>query len=188
MMVPSAQASNIPSRRALFLAFLKIGLLGFGGVAAWVRRIVVEERHWLGDREFSELLGIANVLPGANTVNMAILLGDRYRGLTGALAALTGLLAMPLTILLGIASLYDHFATLPALNNALSGAAAATAGLIIGTATKILRSIWPDAHVLPIAAIVFLAIGYFRLPFAPTIACLVPVSLAATVLLSRRRS
>ncbi|ACB95155.1 chromate transporter [Beijerinckia indica] len=177
-----------PSRRALFLAFLKIGLLGFGGVAAWVRRIVVEERQWLNDRDFAELLGFASVLPGANTVNIAILLGDRYRGLSGVFAALSGLLAAPLLIMLLLAVIYDHFSTLPAVNNAMAGAAAATAGLIIGTAIKVLRSIWKDAHVLPVACAVFVAVGLFRLPFVPTLACLVPLSLFATVLATRKKA
>ena len=96
---PPPGPSRAASRRALFAAFFKIGLCGFGGVSGWVRPIIVEERRWLNDLEFAELLGAASVLPGANTVNLAIMLGDRFQGASGAATAVAGLLFAPLAIL-----------------------------------------------------------------------------------------
>ena len=52
------------TRSSLFLAFLKMGLLGFGGVMPWARRVIVDERGWLADREFAELIGMCQILPG----------------------------------------------------------------------------------------------------------------------------
>jgi chromate transporter len=52
------------SSTELFLGFLKIGLLGFGGVAPWARHVIIEERRWLTDKEFAEILGVGQILPG----------------------------------------------------------------------------------------------------------------------------
>jgi Chromate transport protein ChrA len=95
------------------LAFLKIGVLGFGGVAAWARHVLVVERRFLDGRAFAEDFGLASSLPGANTVNLSVMLGDRFCGVSGAIAALTGLMGAPLVILAAIASLYARFGDLP---------------------------------------------------------------------------
>src|SRR5476649_955776 len=100
------------SRSELFLGFAKIGLLGFGGVAPWARHIIVQERRWLTEREYASILGIGQVLPGPNTVNSSIIIGDRFQGTPGAAIALVGLLCMPVTVLIGIALVYDRIANL----------------------------------------------------------------------------
>ena len=53
------------SKRELFFGFLKIGLLGFGGIAPWARHVIVEERQWVTDKEFAAILGVGQILPGA---------------------------------------------------------------------------------------------------------------------------
>lgn len=170
----------------LFRAFLKVGLLGFGGVAAWVRQILVEERHWLSDPEFAEWLGIASILPGANTVNIAVMLGDRSQGFSGAIAALSGLLLAPLLILIGFAALYTRFSGALAVERAMEGAAAATAGLVIGNACKMLRNMKPDKMALILAAVTFLSAGLLRLPSASVLCVIAPVSLVIGLLTTTR--
>ncbi|WP_036257443.1 chromate transporter [Methylocapsa aurea] len=190
-MIPASpsprQCATIVSHRALFTAFFKIGVLGFGGVTGWVRQIVVEERGFLDDREFAELLGVAHVLPGANTVNLATMLGDRYNGASGAAAALLGLLIAPILILIAVVSLYDRFAALPDVQGALGGAAAATAGLMIGNAYKMVRAIRRDAAAILIAGAAFLAAGVLHLPLVATLATLIPASILAVAVVERRR-
>ena len=88
------------SRTELFLGFAKIGLLGFGGVAPWARHIIVGERRWLSEREYASILGVGQVLPGPNTVNSAIIIGDHFQGTAGALLAVVGLLCTPITVLI----------------------------------------------------------------------------------------
>lgn len=170
--------SRAASRRALFAAFFKIGLCGFGGVSGWVRPIIVEERRWLNDLEFAELLGAASVLPGANTVNLAIMLGDRFQGASGAATAVAGLLFAPLAILVLVASLYDQFAAQPAVRAALAGAAAATAGLVLGNAYKLLKAVAGDARAILIAALTFALTAILHLSLMTTLAVAVPCSLA----------
>ena len=72
-----------PSRADLFLTYGKIGLIGFGGINAWARRVLVEEKRWLTEQEYAETLGLGQVLPGPNALNAAIMVGDRFHGAVG---------------------------------------------------------------------------------------------------------
>jgi chromate transporter len=179
-----------PTRRAthgeIFAAFFKIGLCGFGGVAGWVRPVIVEERSWLNDCEFAELLGAANVLPGANTVNLAVMLGDRFQGPSGAATAVFALMLAPLAILIGVASLYDQFASDPAVKSALAGAAAATAGLVIANAYKLLLALRGDRAAMLVAALTFAAAGILHLSLPAILTVAVPASIALYAFNGRR--
>jgi chromate transporter len=134
-------APHAHSHAALAGAFLKIGLLGFGGVAAMARRVLVEERGWFDDEGYAQLLGLGQTLPGANTVNLAVLIGDRAQGLSGALAAVAALIAPPLVLLIAILTLYDRIETLPLVRAALAGMASTGAGLVFGTGLRIAWSL-----------------------------------------------
>jgi chromate transporter len=183
---PSAPL-KIVTHRDLFLVFAKIGLIGFGGVTGWLRRVLVEEYGWLDDREFAELFGLASTLPGANTVSVAVMLGDRHQGPSGSVAAVTGLLAMPLLILAGIASVYDQFAHLPDVKNAIAGAAAATAGLVIANAFKMARNMKPGIIACLIGIAVFVSAGILQLPLLWTLLAIVPAGILLFTLRNRLR-
>ena len=105
---PTSPPTEI-TRLDLFTGYLKIGLLGFGGVAPWSRKVIVEERGWLSDEDYAAVLGFGQVLPGANTVNAAMIIGDRFKGVTGSPIAVSALLAAPLAVLVALASLYNRF-------------------------------------------------------------------------------
>ena len=107
----------------LFLGFLKIGLMGFGGVAPWARYVIVEERKWLTDKEFAELLGVGQILPGPNTVNASVIIGDRFQGPVGVLLCLLGQMAMPVVIVMALAVVYEHLSNVPEVRAALIGVA-----------------------------------------------------------------
>src|SRR3954463_6986682 len=96
LLEPSAEPAIVPTRRELFLTFVRIGVSGFGGVGPWARRIIVEERGWLDDRQEAELLGLCAVLPGPNVGNVSVMIGDRFYGLPGSVLAFTGLMSGPL--------------------------------------------------------------------------------------------
>ncbi len=179
--------SEPPTRVAIFAAFFKVGVLGFGGVAPLARHVLVDQRGWLGEREFAETFGLASTLPGANTVNLATMLGDRWRGLGGAAAALAGLLGAPLAILAAAATLYVRYGGDPDVRAALGGAAAAAAGLVGGTALRLLRGLDPDVVAVLVAAGVCLASAAARLPMLLIIAVAIPASLA-TAFLRRGRA
>lgn len=175
-----------PTLPALFTGFLKIGLMGFGGVGPVARHIIVAERNWLDDRGYAELIGICQALPGANTVNAAVMLGDRFRGALGALTCVFALMAMPLLCLVAIANLYGAVADHPLAQVALTGAAASAAGLILGTAARLLTKAGLARWAWVMAAAAFVAIGVLRLPMLPALLVLVPLSLVAATMGARR--
>ncbi|RFB79672.1 chromate transporter [Methylovirgula sp. 4M-Z18] len=174
-----------PRPLELFLGFLKIGLLGFGGVAASARHVIVEERKWLDNKDYAEVLGLGQILPGANTVNAAVMIGDRFCGIPGAAASVSGLLAMPICILIGLAILYERYAALPDVALALQGAAAAAAGLAMGTALKMGKQLKRSMGGLVFGLIAFAAIGLLHLPLAPTVFVVAPLSVLAAYWESR---
>lgn len=171
----------------LFLGFLTIGLLGFGGVGPWSRHIIVEQRRWMSDREFAEVLGVGQMLPGPNTVNAAVIIGDRFQGPAGAVASLLGMMAMPLVIVVSLAAVYDHFAGVPEVTAGLTGAAAAAAGLVLGTALKIIRNIKLAPVAYLIIALAFAATGVFGWPLVTVVIVLAPIAVLFTALAARAR-
>lgn len=182
----SLGAIEAPTATSLFAVFFKVGVLGFGGVAPLARHVLVDQRRWLGEREFAEAFGLASTLPGANTVNLAVMLGDRWCGFVGALAALSGLLGAPLAILACAATLYARFGGDPDVRAALGGAAAAAAGLVGGTALRLLRGLDPDLVAVLVAGMVCLASALARLPMLVILAFAMPLTLAAAILRRRR--
>src|ERR1700691_4934023 len=125
-----------PSLGELFIAFATISLSGFGGVLAWSRRMMVEERRWLTAEQFNEAYALCAFLPGPNIVNFSVIFGSRFRGPLGGLVALVGLLGPPMVLVVILGALYSHYGDLPALRRALVGVAAAAAGLIMSTVAK----------------------------------------------------
>lgn len=166
------------ARTTLFAAFLKIGLLGFGGVMPWARRVLVDERKWLTDREFAEMIGVCQVLPGPNVVNLSVMLGARWQGPWGALLALTGILFVPVVAVLILATFYASVAHSPIAQSAIAGASAAAAGLIIGTAIRLITGSKPPLRTLVLAAAVFVAVGIARAPLLWVLAVAVPLAIA----------
>ena len=129
------------SRAELFTAFTWLALQGFGGVLAVVQRELVEKKRWMTNEEFVEDWAVAQIMPGPNVVNLSIMIGDRYFGLRGALAALAGMLTFPLILVLALAVVYAQFASHPAVAGALRGMGAVAAGLIAGVGIKLFVSI-----------------------------------------------
>jgi chromate transporter len=158
------------SPRELFFAFNRLALQGFGGVLPVAQRELVERRHWMSREQFVETLSIAQVLPGPNIINMALMLGDGFFGWRGAAASVAGLLLLPLLIVLVLAALYGQLASIPVVAGALRGMGAVAAGLVISTALKLgptlkknALGLWPC---LAFALLTLLLIGGLRWPLA----------------------
>jgi chromate transporter len=173
---------RIVSKAELFLGFLKIGLLGFGGIAPWARHVIIEERRWVTEKEFAAILGVAQILPGPNTMNASVMIGDRFQGVPGVLLCLLGQMAMPLAIVTSLAVIYERFAAVPEVKAMLVGAAAGAAGLVLGTALKMAQKIKPTPLALLIGIIAFAAIGILSWPLIPVVAVLVPLGVIAAAL------
>lgn len=165
------------SAAELFLGFAQTGLRGFGGVLPWARRLVVEERAWLSPGEFTDVLSLCQFLPGPNIVNTSIVIGRRFQGARGALAAVSGLLLPPFCIVLLLAIVYQRFATLPVVVAAMHGLAAAAAGLTLATGLKMLVALRNPRVMWVLSALAFSAVGLLRWPLVPTLLTLVPLAI-----------
>ena len=121
----------------LFWSFTWLALQGFGGVLAVVQRELVEKKRWMTNDEFVEDWAVAQIMPGPNVVNLSIMIGERYFGWRGAMAALAGMLTFPLILVLAVAVVYAQFASQPAVAGALRGMGAVAAGLIAGMGLKL---------------------------------------------------
>ncbi|HRP95782.1 MAG TPA: chromate transporter [Rhodocyclaceae bacterium] len=136
---PSASpATRTPgSPLELFITFSALALQGFGGVLAVAQRELVDRKQWLTREQFLEAYSLAQLLPGPNVVNLSLMLGDRFFGWRGALAALAGMLVAPLAIVIALAASYNSLAGQPAVVGALRGMGAVAAGLMLAMACKL---------------------------------------------------
>lgn len=159
-------------------AFLKIALASFGGgLSAWARRVLVEERGWLREDEFLSALTLCRILPGPNQVNMAVFVGARFRGLAGALAALSGLVLVPLAIVIALGLAYFHYREVPALDALLRGAVAAAAGMTLSMGVKVLEPFLRQPGALALAAAAFVAVALLHYPLVAVVAVLAPLGM-----------
>jgi chromate transporter len=167
---PLQPAAQPRGPRDLFVAFTMLALQGFGGVLPVAQRELVEKRRWLTREQFAEALSIGQVLPGPNIVNMALMIGDRLFGWRGAAAALAGILAAPLVIVLLLAVLYAQIATQPVAAGAIRGMGAVAAGLVFAMAVKLAPTLRRNPLPLALCGAATLAtwvlVGIVRVPMA----------------------
>jgi chromate transporter len=162
---------------ALFLVFAEISLSSFGGAIVWARIVLVERRGWLGERQFAELLGLCQSVPGPSLVNLAIYLGTRHHGVVGAIAAASGFLLPPLVVLLPLGILYQQGAQLEVVRLALHGVAAVAAGMLLATGLKMAQSYRREPIALVMAALALVGVGVLRWPLLAVLVLLAPVSI-----------
>ena len=156
------------SKTDLFVSFSALALQGFGGVLAIVQRELVEEKQWLTREEFLEDWAVAQILPGPNVVNLSLMIGDRYFGMRGALAALAGMLTFPLIIVIALAALFAGVSDVPQVQGALRGMGAVASGLITATGLKLIGALKSNVLgplvCIALAAITFVAVAWLRIP------------------------
>ena len=141
----------------LFVSFTLLALQGFGGVLAVVQHELVERKRWMTQEEFVEDWAVAQIMPGPNVINLALTLGGRYFGLRGALAALAGMVTVPLILVLLLALVYAQYSSHPQVVGALRGMGAVAAGLIIATGFKLFAALRSNPLGIPMCVILGLA-------------------------------
>jgi chromate transporter len=171
---PAAEESSAGGRTPrspveLFLAFALLSIQSFGGALSFMERTVVRDKRWLSAKEFLGLYGISQVLPGPSGISFCVLLGDRFFGLRGAIATLAGFLLLPAFIVIGLASVFQHFQHVSQVQGALHGMGAAAAGLIVSTALRMARTLRGNRIGIAVAIVVFLAVAIARLPVSTVV-------------------
>jgi chromate transporter len=127
----------------LFLSFLKIGLVGFGGglaVIAQIRTLTVQRRGWLTDTEFVEGFALAQSLPGTSAGNTATYVGLKLRGWRGACVSLAGFILPSMLMMIALAIFYRHLRNVPNTDQLFHGLNAAVVALIVVTAWRVGRN------------------------------------------------
>jgi chromate transporter len=165
---PSDARARPQSLSDLFISFTLLALQGFGGVLAVVQRELVEKKRWMTREEFVEDWAVAQILPGPNVINLALMIGDRYFGWRGAVAGVAGMMVLPLFVVLALAMVYSEFAGNPQVANALRGMGAVAAGLITATGLKLAGALRRHPLGLPLCIAISLAcfasVALLRLP------------------------
>lgn len=153
---------------ALFLGFSWLAIQGFGAAAPVAYRELVERRRWIRSQDFAQDWAVAQLMPGPNAINLSLMVGDRFFGGKGAAASLAGMTCLPVLIAVSLATLYNEYSDLEVVASALKAMAAVAAGLIIGTALKLLssidRSVLGTAATMGLAVLPFVAVGVLQWP------------------------
>ena len=164
---PLCRPANL---RDLFWSFTRLALQGFGGVVAIVQRELVEEKRWMTREQFLEDWAVAQILPGANVVNLSLMIGDRYFGMRGALAALAGMLAFPMLVVLLVALAFAGVGDSPQVQGALRGLGAVAAGmdsaLMFADASETCDVMPSTLRIWSLVVATVLAIAVARVPLA----------------------
>lgn len=174
--------------RDLFLGFLGLGLMAFGGAMPLARRTIVETRRWLTPDEFTELLGLCQFLPGGNVINLSVAIGMRFRGVAGSIAAMLGLVGGPTLIVIVLGIVYERTQGNPHVAHLFAGLSAAAAGLLVAMAIKVALPLRGKPAAIGIAVIGFILIAVLRVPLVVVMLVMTPLSIVVATRAARARS
>ena len=161
---------------SLMGVFFRVGITSFGGsTAAWLYREIVERRGWLDEPHFITALTLAQVLPGANPVNLSIYVGSQLRGGIGGAAAAFGMVGPAFCLILVLGYLYRQFGDNPVVHMMLGGLAAVGVGMTLYIGVKLSRQVRKPVPIL-IALAIFLMVGVLHWPMIPVVLVLTPLS------------
>ena len=190
-MEDAAEAAHSGARvtlPALFVACLKICLYGIGGGGGlvWARRIAVEERRWISEHDFADIVSLCQFMPGPNIVGIALCIGTKLRGSIGAIAAVAGFLVIPWVIGFSIGIWYLQQAHHPILQHILGGVAAAAAGMMIATGLRLLMPYRRRPAAVLFAVIAFGLMNFTKLPLLVILFSLTPLSIGVACIEAAR--
>src|ERR1700720_1458628 len=185
---PQLPTSPPPGLLALFLAFAKMSLSGFGGVLAFARRGIVDQHRWMTAEEFNETFALCHFLPGPNIVNLSVVFGSRFGGIAGGIAAFAGLVGPPMLLVTVLAALYARYGDVDALRRILAGVSCGAVGLLISVVFKMMMPLIKRRDVIGLVVMVavFIAIGLARLPLQAVLLVAAPISIAIVMVMRRR--
>ena len=173
---PEAQ---VPLMR-LFRVFFQIGAMSFGGgLVSWIHREIVGARGWMTSKEFLSGLSLSQILPGVNSTNASIFVGQRLRGAPGALVCVTAMLAGPFLATLLVGVTYQSLLTMPGFSYIVEGVGAVAMGLLTRLGIQAGQSV--KIGIAPALATLatFIGVGVMQWPMLAVVAVVAPISVAA---------
>jgi len=185
----AAPAPPVVGLSRLLGTFVRLGTMTFGGgVQSWIHREVVDRLGWLDEKAFLSGLTVAQVLPGANPVNIALYVGLQLRGGVGAAVAVFGMVVPAFCAMLCLGYLYRSYGHLAVVHFVLAGLAAAGVGATLTMGIRVARRLPRDLATALIASAVFLVVGVLRWPLVPVVAVATPLSIGLAFLVERRKA
>ena len=164
----------------LYLAFLRIGAVNFGGGYAMLpllERDLVQDRGWTTTQDLTDYFAIGQCTPGLIALNVSTFIGSRRKGIPGAIAATTGFVTIPIVIILIIATFLQGFADYPVVQNAFAGIRVCVCVLIVQAVLRLWNKSVVDKTTLILYLGVFLMTALSGvLPLAIPAAVLVIIS------------
>ncbi len=161
--------ANLPRRQVLWLLFfnfLKISTFVLGGgyaILIAADRVFVEKLRWLRKEEMSNVMALAQTVPGLMAGNIAIYIGYKSQGRLGALVALVGV-ALPSFVIILLISL--GFAAMPMDNiyvqGAFVGVRSALAGLLASAMLKMWSGIMRSFFAYALAIVSFVVVIFLK--------------------------
>lgn len=156
---------DIPSVRKIFIAFMKIGSIAFGGMysmLAFFERDIVRKKGWLSHEDFTESIVIGQITPGAPIVNTGIFIGYKLKKIKGVLVTVAGLVIPSFLIILVIAHYYTQYHDLKIIQSALKGVGAAVVGLIASVVFGMGKTTLKNYRNIIFSALAFIGLSVFK--------------------------
>lgn len=148
----------------ILLSFLKIGAFTFGGGYAMIPVIqheVITRRGWIAEREFVDLLTLAQTAPGPISLNTAVFVGYKCRGFLGALMAILGVILPSFLVILAVAIFFSEIRDNEWVDAAFRGMRPAVVALIVAPILGLTRGMhWA---LIAVAAATAVAVWYFAI-------------------------
>ncbi len=162
---------------AIFMVFLTAGGISFGGgVLAYLRDYLVNDRRWLNDDDFLDALEVSETLPGLTSVNMAVIVGDRLRGVRGAATAVIGLMLPGMTVIMSLGLLWESQRHNPNVNAFLVGVAAAAVGLLMTVTLQLGHKQFVRPLDLLLMAATFVAVSVLKISLLWVLLAIGPIA------------
>jgi chromate transporter len=176
--IPNEDAAHPVQLSAIFKTFFTAGAISFGGgVVAYLREYVVHEQKWLDDEDFLDALELSETLPGLNSVNMSVIIGDRLRGVTGAASAVAGLLLPGMVVMMTLGVLWEQQRHNPNVGHFLVGVAASAVGLLLTVTLQLGHKQFVRPLDLMIIAVTFVAVSVCKISLGWVLLVLGPAAI-----------
>lgn len=158
---PNKQRSAV-SLISLFTSFLRLGATSFGGPAmvAYIRKMAVEQKHWLDEESFRDGVALCQTIPGATAMQASAYVGLRVRGVAGALASFTGFGLPAFIIMMTLSALYIRMYSLPTVISAFNGLQAIIVAIVANATVSFGRTYLKKWRDLIIAVITTGMLGF----------------------------
>ena len=170
-----------PSSRQLAVAFFKVGTQSFGGGSStlfMLRRVVVDQAHWITLREFTESWALSQLSPGMHLLALAGFIGQRVAGVRGVLVSVAALMTPAALITALLTAFFGQVAGQPLAIAALLGVAPVAGGMTVGMALVTARPMFQHGRML-IVNIALIAVAFAILLLRPELTVVVIVACGA---------